>query len=390
MDRMRQTETQSLVLSYFSQRLEASARELAGHFAMSRSTLASALSGLKKSGAVVRCGVGSSTGGRPSFRYRLKLPRPLCVCQFEGTQLAGVVFGRDLAAKAERTVPLQPIASVEQAIETVKALLAKLRRAAGLTGKSLGGLALSINAIRSGDRVIVSSVLPWARDGLEERLSAALKMCVKLRSSTSLLAEYQKLAGPLPESLVLFKAGDGVSAHPAFFGREYRGGSNLSGELGHIVAENNGALCGCGKRGCLEAYCSGPAIRARILADLGSGVASGLDREVLQAESTRQTIERLWQAWLHGDNYARSCMDDVLDRLGWGLGLIANLLDPERVVFGGYLFAGKGAWMDEVCRRSQRWILRPADRNTRYELSRVTLEDELRIAAAGFYFGSPP
>jgi len=203
------------------------------------------------------------------------------------------------------------------------------------------------------------------------------------------LAEYQErlLRRPVPPaSLVELNVADGISAHTMVQGRPLLGSGCLAGELGHVTVEANGTLCGCGRRGCLEAYGCGPAICRQVADGLAAGVASCLDARSWAGVPPRAAIEQLWNAWQQGDTYVRAVMDAVLDRLAWGLGLVLNLFDPEIVAVHGYVLEGKGAWLAEIKRRAERWTLHAARRRNRVEFGLARLEDEMRVAACRFYY----
>jgi glucokinase len=176
-----------------------------------------------------------------------------------------------------------------------------------------------------------------------------------------------------------------VSAHMIDSGQYLAGRHSLAGELGHVTVDPSGILCGCGRRGCLETICSGPAITRRAIDDLRHGVRSALRLAELEALPPRDAMQHIWQAWERGDTFAHAMMDAVFDQLAWGLGLVVNLFDPDVIVAGGYVLKDRPAWVSEIERRAQRWILHAAKRRTTLIPAQATLEDELRVAACGFH-----
>ena len=68
------------------------------------------------------------------------------------------------------------------------------------------------------------------------------------------------------------------------------------------------------------------------------------------------------------------------------MGLVINLMDPDHVAISGYVLADKPQWIEEVVRRSQRWILHAARRRSVIVPARATLEDELVALACGFFY----
>lgn len=91
-------------------------------------------------------------------------------------------------------------------------------------------------------------------------------------------------------------------------------------EFGHMVLDPEGPACACGNFGCVETFCSGPAIAARAREICGDRFADA--RAVLDA-------------FLHGDTAAVNIVDEVCERLGQGLGITASLFNPDIIVVGG-------------------------------------------------------
>ncbi len=96
----------------------------------------------------------------------------------------------------------------------------------------------------------------------------------------------------------------------------------------------------CGNYGCLEAYASGPAIAARAIEGLDSGVQSLLP-QLAGGDAQKITAELVFEAVVKGDGYATEVLHDTAKFLGVGLANLINILNPELlVIFGGVARAG--------------------------------------------------
>jgi glucokinase len=384
--------SEKTVLDYFILTGRSSIPRLAGWCGTPSTTALGIVRRLVAKGLLARGPETLGSRGRPVVTYGPRLPNPLLVCQFDGTELAGGLVDRDLEIRGTQTREVSGIRQKELAVEALRGLCAGILAGAGMARESVAGLSLTINAVDVGGQCLMSSVLPWVDDTLEAVFSAGLGLDVRMtRTPIQVTAEYQRRAGQEkspPSSIVAFHVADGVSAHTIVEGRPLGGQCCLAGELGHVIAEREGSLCGCGRRGCLEAYCSGPAICRRASEGLGAGVASRLVPSQFNGASPRAGVEQLWEAWHSGDTYARAVMEDVLDRLGWGLGLVLNLLDPQVVAMHGYVVQNKPAWLEEIHRRAARWTLHAARRDNRVEPGIAELADELRVAACDYYYAA--
>ena len=380
--------SESSVVDFLMLRREGTVSDISEHLNMSPSTVSGILTRLDKKGLVAKGPLRPGARGRPRVTYQLLLPKRMISLHINATELSGAVVEKDLTVGAVERRQYTSIDSLDQGLGAAREVVRALLTRSGLATNDILGVAMCMNAITLGDRTVVSSVLPWASDDVEQVFSQSLSVPVKVVSRPRTLADYQGLSEPLPGSCVSFQVADGVSAHQIVFGQVYRGGSSMAGELGHVTVDASGPICGCGRRGCLEAYCSGPAIYRRILTDLQSSVVSTLNADELKKLTPREAIVKVWEAWQAGDSYVRALIDEVLNRLAWGLGLVVNLFDPEVITAGGYVLEGKLQWVEDIYRRSQRWTLHPAKRDIRIEMARSSVTEELRAIACEFCYPS--
>jgi glucokinase len=379
-----------LVLDFLLVRPQATAGRIADHLDLPISTAVSALSRLQEKGLVARGVSGASTGhahnqgrsrGRPTLPYRVQLPGSVAAIIFDGLQIAGAIFDADGQQFAERTTDMAPVSGRDQAVDFVGQLLATLLTQAELPRDQLTYLAISLNAVRTNHGTLCSSVLPWANDDLTGYLQQKLSLPVYIITDSTLVSEFQQVADPTPESMLNFSIGDGVSCHAMLFGQSFSGHNSLSGELGHITVDTQGPKCGCGKRGCLEAYCNGPAICQMLLNGLDDHENSSLDHHCLMNASARTAMDHVWQAWNQNDHYTRLAMTPILDRIAWGLSLAVNLIDPDLVRISGYVMQGRQAWIDYVSKRVRSDLIHGERRELVIESGHTCVIDQLRVIA---------
>jgi glucokinase len=129
--------------------------------------------------------------------------------------------------------------------------------------------------------------------------------------------------------LVYLTISTGVGGGLILDGRVYRGAALNAGELGHLTVEYLGRQCGCGRRGCLEAYVSGTNIAARAREALAAGEASSLGAiQVVRAEDVAMGARA-------GDRLAARIWDETTAMLGSGIANVLDVFNPELVVLGG-------------------------------------------------------
>jgi glucokinase len=136
--------------------------------------------------------------------------------------------------------------------------------------------------------------------------------------------------------------GTGVGGAVVTGGKLVAGASGSAGEIGHIVVDTGGRLCGCGGRGHLEAYASRTAITFSLMGDLKRGrksilreLAPELSTNAMWPESGAVKSGVLAAAIKQGDELVTETITEAGQYLGYGLASVINLLNPERIVLGG-------------------------------------------------------
>jgi glucokinase len=141
--------------------------------------------------------------------------------------------------------------------------------------------------------------------------------------------------------------GTGVGGSVVLDGRLWRG-RGAAGELGHVVAKPGGRRCGCGRRGCVEAYAGrGPLEeRARKLARRHQTVLF----EIQQERGRPRLTSGVWHRALEQhDRLAERLLERAVEALGVGVGSALNLLDVEAVILGGGLGLKLGEpWLERI------------------------------------------
>nr|PZN38179.1 MAG: hypothetical protein DIU70_11360 [Bacillota bacterium] len=148
------------------------------------------------------------------------------------------------------------------------------------------------------------------------------------------LGEWALGAGRGARHVLYVTVSTGIGGGIVLDGRVYSGAHGSAGEVGHILAVPGGRPCGCGRRGCLEAHASGTAIGQIATEALAAGEPSRL-REMADPVTGRVTAAQVAAAAREGDPLATRIWDQAMRHIGWALGDLANILDPERIVLGG-------------------------------------------------------
>ena len=180
---------------------------------------------------------------------------------------------------------------------------------------------------------------------LRERLN--LPVFVDNDANAVALAETRFGAAAGSKSVVCVTVGTGIGGGLVIDGKLWRGAFNAGAELGHMPINFDGPECGCGRRGCIEAYCSSRAMIERVKTRTKSGLTPIL-KEILNGDPESLTVKKVFQASQRGDEAAMAAISETARFLGIGLSGIVNLLNPETIVIGGGVTDGGGGFVEAV------------------------------------------
>lgn len=188
------------------------------------------------------------------------------------------------------------------------------------------------------------------------------------------------------------QAGPGIGLGMVFNGRVYRGFRGLGGEFGHTQVLDNGPLCYCGARGCLESLASDEAVLARARKGLDNAVNT--DLQSLAREHGDLTPSHIFQAARDGDRFALNIVEETGYYLGVGIANLINLMAPEVIILGGTMLHNNDLLLEVVTRTINSKVLRHLKDQVRILTSAFGDEAGLRgaitLAAIDFFGPVPP
>ncbi len=181
--------------------------------------------------------------------------------------------------------------------------------------------------------------------GFLERFSLAglvkekLELPVRVANDVTAAAvgEHQVGAGKGVSDLLCIFVGTGVGGGLILNGAPYEGGQGGAGEFGHLVVRQGGAVCPCGRRGCVEAYAGRRAMVLAAERARAAGTATVLFDVMEEKGKPRPTSGVFKEALARGDTLIADLVDDGIEALGAGIASAVNLLDVDAVVLGGGL-----------------------------------------------------
>ncbi|MHC4929127.1 MAG: ROK family transcriptional regulator [Planctomycetota bacterium] len=229
--------------------------------------------------------------------------------------------------------------SVEKVVHLLEVNVKGLLSKNDIASDKLVGVGVTLSgSISSEGKVQLSSPLGWRNVSLKENLSQIFHCSVDIYTTkVRLLAEMDVQPPLLSKNIVYLNVANGVGSTVLVDGKIIHGATNRCGELGHVVIDPEGPLCGCGQQGCLEAHISGPAIIKKIKGDIAAGINSELAELINSQDTPEDNVKKLKQAIESKDPYAIEIREFIADRLSRSAAMAINLFDPDSLILAGYV-----------------------------------------------------
>ncbi|MBA2578964.1 MAG: ROK family protein [Euzebyaceae bacterium] len=215
--------------------------------------------------------------------------------------------------------------------------------------------------------VMTAPNLPGWREPfpLADRLTDRLERPVTVGNDANVgtLGEWAAGAGRGSRFMLGVWLGTGVGGGLVLDGRPYDGAFGGGGEFGHVCVRQGGALCGCGRRGCVEAYAGRACMEQAVATAASQGHPTAL-LDIAREKGQGRVKSGTWaKALEQGDELATRVLGEAVDALGAAVGSAVNLLDLDRIVVGGGLTEKLGQDLaDRVAAAARPYMLVPGDR----------------------------
>lgn len=352
----------------------ASRTELVRETGLSRTTVATLVADLQARGLVVEKPVDDvhteqAGRGRPPTLLRLDPSAGVALgVDFGHTHLRVAVADLSSAVLAERRIELNidhsAAAALDAAVEVIDLVLAE----AGNTRADVVGVGMGLSGpIELSGKVGRTVILPgWVGLNAATELSTRLGLHVTADNDANLgaLAEVTSGAGQGLSDVIYVMVSSGIGAGLILGGKLHRGATGFAGELGHVFARQDGAVCRCGNRGCLETLASVDSVLALL-------------RPTHGADLTEAGLLQLIAA---GDLAATRVVRDAGRAIGGVLAGLANCLDPDAIIVGGELSPAGMPLLEGIREGIERFALPSAVRQV--EVRAGVLGDRAEVLGA--------
>jgi glucokinase-like ROK family protein len=307
-------------------------------------------------------GTGSSNGGRPAMIVKFKNENNYIIgIDLGATYIRGGLV--DLNAKfiSEIQMPTEIDKGFASIIEKVIKVIQKLESRKEVNSK-IWGIGIGVAGLVDSKTGIIeeSPDFGWTNIDLRKELEDKLELPFFYDNSTRLMALGElKLGDRNIKNFALLNIGYGIASGLVIEGNLVKGHSGFAGEFGHIpVDSESNVRCKCGMFGCLEALASGHRIAALGKQEFDNK-NSELLRELCNGNPNLVTAELVAKAAKMGDESCLKIYNEVMEYFCKGIGIIANLLNPEAVYLGGGISLNGEFIFDLIQSKKSKYLLHP-------------------------------
>ncbi|WP_350274040.1 ROK family transcriptional regulator [Kribbella sp. HUAS MG21] len=330
----------SVILTCIYREGPLSRQELTVRTSLSAASVSNLVAELIAEGVVEEAGSVESEGGRPRVLLRVAQEfRYVAGAEVGETRVRVELFDLAMNVLARADHPISsptPAEVVKHVLEGLSSVVA----ASGVRTERILGLGVAVSGVVEDNAVVDAQTLGWDAVPLAAMLAEGTEIPVHVDNGANMLGQAEMWfgAGRGATDAVVALVGSGVGSALVAGGSSYRGARSSAGEWGHMTIEYGGRRCRCGALGCLEAYVGAEGVldRYRLAGGSADGDEEAAFVEVLEAASS-------------GVEPAATVVSDTIGYLAAGFANLVNLVNPERIVLGGWagLLLGE-QYLDEL------------------------------------------
>ncbi|HNO93880.1 MAG TPA: ROK family transcriptional regulator [Anaerolineales bacterium] len=316
---------------------------------LTRTTVSDVVNSLLDEGLVEEVGRGESIGGKtPILLSVVADSRYLIGLNLAQDKFIGAIVNLRGEIKEMVEVPVHG-EDGRNALDLVYQIIDQLmkKRIKPIVGIGVGAPGL----VNTREGVVVNAVnLEWQDLPLGQLLEKKYKIPVSILNDSQATAIGEFVYGgahALDENLIVVNVKHGIGSGILVNGRLFQGDGGGAGEIGHVVVQENGELCRCGKHGCLETISSARAVLRQL---------------------NLKSLDEAKSAFDAGDEKTQWVIKNTAHYLGISLANLIGILNIQKIIITGDMTRFGALWMDEVNNSMRNAALARLSENTKLEL----------------------
>ncbi|AMR33833.1 sugar kinase [Mucilaginibacter sp. PAMC 26640] len=336
-------------------------------------SITKAVNELIKEGFVVEEGYAPSSGGRRPLMYAINA-KAMYILAVAMDQLSARLQLIDL-----QNNPVADMLTVDIKLHNNDDALALLVKSlnsyvagSGIPKSKIAGIGIGMPGFINAIEGINYTYLDAGGQSLSDYLSEKTGITTYIDNDSSLIALAEQKFGiaKLQQEVMVINLGWGIGLGMIIDGKIFRGYNGFAGELSHIPLSDDGALCTCGKRGCLEAEASMLVVAEKAEEGIKEGRVTSLKP---MNGNFKLMGDSLMDAANQGDQFALELLSDAGYKIGKAMAILIHIMNPANIVL-----SGRGAKVGKI-------LLAPIQQALhKYCIPRLASGTELLISSLGF------
>lgn len=262
---------------------------------------------------------------------------------YAGVDLGGTntkigILNREGDILKSRIIKTLSAEGVDNTLERIWKTIQELAQELDINIKNIKGIGLGIpGPVLEQSIVAFFANFPWERNiNIKEKLEKLTGIETKLDNDANIIAlgEAKYGAAKGSKSSVTVALGTGIGGGIYIDGKLVSGAKGAGGEVGHMKIVKDGKLCGCGQRGCFEAYVSATGLIREAVSRLTIN-KQNLLYKMIDGDLMKLEAKDIFDAAREGDAFSLDLVDYEAEYLALGIANILNIINPEVVVLGG-------------------------------------------------------
>lgn len=256
--------------------------------------------------------------------------------------------GKIIAKESIKTLSIE---GVDSTLKRIWAKIKELLEKSDINYEDLLGVGMGIpGPVREQEIVGFFANFPWEKNLNIAKLFRNISgKETKLENDVNVIAlgEARHGAGKGAKTSVTIALGTGIGGGIYIDGKILSGFNGAGGEVGHMKLVKDGKLCGCGQKGCFEAYASATGIEREAISRLKVNKTNKL-YERLNGEIDKVEAKDVFDCAKEGDAFSLDIVDYEAEYLAMGIGNVLNLINPEKIILSGGVSLAGDILLDKV------------------------------------------
>ncbi|MCR8559467.1 ROK family transcriptional regulator [Mucilaginibacter sp. BJC16-A38] len=357
---------------YFNKAM--SCAELAELFDKSIPSIAKIINELIDEGFVVEQGYAPSSGGRRPLMYAINADAMyILAIAMDQMNTRIQLFDLRNQAVAEMMMFELKLGGNDQALTTLVENINLYLENCGVLKDKITGIGIGMPGFIDPVKGKNYTYLNSGERSLSQYISEETGLPTYIDNDSSLIAQAEQKFGiaKSQKEVMVINLSWGIGLGMIVNGELFRGRNGFAGEFSHIPLSEDGALCECGKRGCLEAEASMSVVLEKAIEGIEQGRITSL--KLTDNEKSKQMVDAVMNAANNGDQFAIELFSDSGYKIGKALAILIHIMNPQVIVL-----SGRGAKVGKI-------LLAPIQQALhKYCIPRLSGGTELLISDLGF------